>query len=51
MKLYYQRLKVFYSNLILENISNFDYKHANKLCNTFNVTNLGHYYNLYVRSE
>lgn len=48
MKFHYQRLKVFYSNLILENIPNYNYKHANSVWNTFNITNLGDYYDLYV---
>ena len=43
--------KEFYSNLHLEDITNDDYKHAQKVCNTFNIKNLGEYYDLYVQSD
>ena len=38
----------FYSNLTLENISEIDYAHANKV---FNINYLGEYHDLYVRSD
>ena len=41
----------FYSNLILENISEIDYAHANNVFKKFNLNNLGEYHDLYVRSD
>ena len=41
----------FYSNLTLENISETDYAHANNVFKKFNITNLGEYHDLYVRSD
>ena len=43
--------KSFYSELNLEDITNKDYKHAQKVWDTFNVQNLGEYHDLYVQSE
>ena len=42
--------KSFYSELNLEYISNEDYKHAQKVWDTFNIQNLGEYHDLYVQS-
>ena len=43
--------KSFYSELNLEHISNEDYKHAQKVWDTFNIQNLGEYHDLYVQSD
>ena len=42
--------ELFYSNLTLENISEVDYMHANNVFKTFELNNLGDYYDLYVMS-
>ena len=39
----------FYSKLILENITDEDYKHTQKVWDTFNIKNLGEYHDLYVQ--
>ena len=41
----------FYSNLIMEDISDTDYAHANNVFKKFDIKNLGEYHGLYVRSE
>ena len=41
----------FYSKLKLENIDKKDYNHALKVCDTFNIKNLGDYHDLYVQSD
>ena len=41
----------FYSNLIMENISETDYRHANNVFKTFKLNNLGDYHDLYVKSD
>ena len=43
--------KDFYSNLNLEDISDEDYAHGQKLCDVFKIKNLGEYYDLYVQSD
>ena len=43
--------KDFYSNLNLEDISDEDYVHAQKVWNVFEITNLGEYHDLYVQSD
>ena len=41
----------FYSSLNMEDISEIDYRHALKVFNKFNITNLGEYHDLYVQSH
>ena len=41
----------FYSNLMMEDISDTDYKHANNVFKKFNLNNSGDYHDLYVRSD
>ena len=43
--------ELFYSNLILENISETDYAHANNVFKKFKINNLGEYHDLYARSD
>ena len=43
--------KVFYSKLYLEDITNEDYTHAQKVFEEFSLKNLGDYHNLYVQSD
>ena len=43
--------KDFYSNLNLENISDEDYTHAQKIWDVFKIKNLGEYHDLYVQSD
>ena len=38
--------KAFYSNLNLEDISDEDYLHAQKVCDVFKIKNLGEYHDL-----
>ena len=41
----------FYSNLHLENITDEDYEHAQKVWEVFKIKNLGEYHDLYVQSD
>ena len=41
----------FYSSLMMKNISDTDYVHANNVFKKFNINNLGEYHDLYVRSD
>ena len=41
----------FYSNLNMEDISDIDYRHANKVFKVFKLENLGDYHDLYVQSD
>ena len=43
--------EAFYSNLNLEDISDEDYVHDQKVCDVFEVKNLSEYHNLYVQSH
>ena len=43
--------EAFYNNLNLEDISDEDYNHAQKVWDVFKITNLGDYYDLYVQSD
>ena len=43
--------KAFYSNLNLEDISNEDYTHPQKVWNVFEINNIGDYHGLYVKSD
>ena len=44
-------MKNFYSELTMENITNSDYRHAQKVFKTFNNKHLGGYHDLYVQSD
>ena len=41
----------FYSNLNMEEISDIDYRHAEKVLNKFVIKNLGEYHDLYIQSD
>ena len=41
----------FYSNLNLEDVSDDDYAHVINVWNTFNISNLGEYHDLYVKLD
>ena len=43
--------KAFYSELNLEDTTNKDYAHAQKVFKELNLKNLGHYHDLYVQSD
>ena len=43
--------KAFYSELCLENITDEDYIHAQKVFEEFKLKNLGEYHDLYVQSD
>ena len=43
--------EVFHSNLNLEDISDEDYAHAQKVWEVFEIKNLGQYHDLYVQSD
>ena len=51
MKQYYHQKKQFYSELNLEDISNEDDQHAQKVWDTFNIQHLGEYHDLFVQSD
>ena len=41
----------FYRNLTLQNITDIDYRHANKVFKRIKLKNLGDYHDLYVQSD
>ena len=43
--------EAFYSNLNLEDISDEDYAHAQKVWDVFEIKSLGEYHDLYVQSD
>ena len=43
--------EAFYSSLNMENITDIDYRYANKLFEKFKLKNLGDYHDLYVQSD
>ena len=43
--------EAFYSNLNMEDITDTDYRHANKVFKEFKIKHLGEYYDLYVQSD
>ena len=43
--------KCYYSELNIEDISDSDLEHVNKVCNTFKINNLCKYQSLYVKSD
>ena len=44
-------MNIFYIELTMENITNSDYRHAQRVFKTFNKKNLGDYHDLYVQSD
>ena len=51
MNFKYHPQNEFYSELTMENITNSDYRHAQRVFKTFNNKNLGDYHDLYVQSD
>ena len=51
MKTHCQIKKSFYSELNLEDITDKDYEHAQKVWKVFGIKNLGEYHDLYVQSD
>ena len=43
--------ETFYSSLNMEDITDVDYRHAERVFKNFNNKNLGNYHDLYVQSE
>ena len=43
--------EAFYSNLNLEDISDEDYVHAQKVWDVFEINNIGDYHDLFVKSD
>ena len=43
--------EAFYSNLNMEDITDADYRHANKVFKEFKIKHLGEYHDLYVQSD
>ena len=43
--------EAFYSNFNLGNVSDEDYKYAQKVWDVFKITNLGEYHNIYVQGD
>ena len=51
MTLHYPNKEAFYSELNLEEITDEDYEHAQKVLEVFEIKNLGEYHDLYVQSD
>ena len=51
MKHHYQIKKDFYSELNLEDITDKDYEHYQKVWEEFGLENLGDYHDLYIQSD
>ena len=41
----------FYSNIVMEDITDADYMHAKRVCKVFEIKNLGEYHDLYLKSD
>ena len=41
----------FYCNLYMEDITDADYMHAERVCKDFEIKNLGEYHDLYLKSD
>ena len=41
----------FYSHLNMEDLTDTDYTHAKRVCNNFEIKNLGEYHDLYLQSD
>ena len=51
MKIQCHLMKLFYSKLNLEGISDADYEHVEKVLEAFEIKNLGEYHDLYVHFD
>ena len=51
MKKHYLKKEEFYTNLNVDDITDADYKHAKRVCEDFEIKNLGEYHYLYLKSN
>ena len=51
MKKHYLKKEEFYTNLNVDDITDADYKHAKRVCEDFEIKNLGEYHYLYPKSN